>query len=179
MSKVTVQGNASGTGTLTIAAPNTNSNYTLTLPTQTGTFGLTSDPGRILQTVSAYLDNTVATSTSTYTSYLSLSITPSSASNKILVLVSGGACVTNAAGRYGYGTIYRNSTNLAAGANNDALNYIAGVNSEVFTPWSMSIIDSPNTTSATTYAFYFKTNSTAVYPNTGARMYIHALEILV
>lgn len=38
MSLVTIQGNASGTGTLTIAAPNTNSNYTLTLPTATTTF---------------------------------------------------------------------------------------------------------------------------------------------
>jgi hypothetical protein len=37
MSKVALQGNASGTGTLTVAAPNTNSNYTLTLPNETGT----------------------------------------------------------------------------------------------------------------------------------------------
>lgn len=38
MSLVTIQGNASGTGTLTIAAPNTNSSFTLTLPAATGTF---------------------------------------------------------------------------------------------------------------------------------------------
>ena len=38
MSLVTIQGNASGTGTLTIAAPNTNSNFTLTLPAATTTF---------------------------------------------------------------------------------------------------------------------------------------------
>lgn len=37
MSKISIEGNASGTGTLTIAAPNTNSNYTLTLPEATGT----------------------------------------------------------------------------------------------------------------------------------------------
>jgi len=37
MSKISLSGDASGTGTLTIAAPNTNSNYTLTLPTETGT----------------------------------------------------------------------------------------------------------------------------------------------
>jgi hypothetical protein len=45
MSKVSIEGNASGTGTLTIAAPNTNSNYTLTLPSETGTLvttGITS-----------------------------------------------------------------------------------------------------------------------------------------
>ena len=37
MSKVAIEGNASGTGTLTIAAPNTNTNRTLTLPDATGT----------------------------------------------------------------------------------------------------------------------------------------------
>ena len=37
MSKVTISGNASGTGTLLIAAPNTNSDITLNLPTTMGT----------------------------------------------------------------------------------------------------------------------------------------------
>ena len=37
MSKVAIEGNASGSGTLTIAAPNTNSNFTLSLPSETGT----------------------------------------------------------------------------------------------------------------------------------------------
>jgi hypothetical protein len=37
MSAISLQGNASGTGTLSIAAPNTNTNRTLTLPDNTGT----------------------------------------------------------------------------------------------------------------------------------------------
>jgi hypothetical protein len=37
MSKIALQGDASGTGTFTIASPNSNSNYTLNLPTATGT----------------------------------------------------------------------------------------------------------------------------------------------
>jgi hypothetical protein len=37
MSKISLEGNVSGSGTLTIAAPNTNSNFTLLLPTNTGT----------------------------------------------------------------------------------------------------------------------------------------------
>ena len=37
MSKITLSGNANGTGTLTIASPNTNSDRTLTLPDSTGT----------------------------------------------------------------------------------------------------------------------------------------------
>jgi hypothetical protein len=38
VSKVAIEGNASGTGTLTIAAPNTNTNRTLNLPDNAGTF---------------------------------------------------------------------------------------------------------------------------------------------
>ena len=37
MSKISIEGNASGTGTLTIAAPNTNTNRTLTIPDATTT----------------------------------------------------------------------------------------------------------------------------------------------
>ena len=41
MSKITLEGNASGTGTFTIAAPNSNTSYTLTLPQSTGTVVVT------------------------------------------------------------------------------------------------------------------------------------------
>jgi hypothetical protein len=37
LSKISLEGNVSGSGTLTISAPNTNSNFTLSLPTNTGT----------------------------------------------------------------------------------------------------------------------------------------------
>jgi hypothetical protein len=41
MSKIALEGNASGTGTFTVAAPNSNSNFTLTLPVATGTVVVT------------------------------------------------------------------------------------------------------------------------------------------
>jgi hypothetical protein len=41
MSKLQVQGNASGSGVITLAAPNTNSDYTLSLPAATGTVATT------------------------------------------------------------------------------------------------------------------------------------------
>lgn len=41
MSKVSIEGNALGTGTFTIAAPNSNTSYTLTLPESTGTMVVT------------------------------------------------------------------------------------------------------------------------------------------
>jgi hypothetical protein len=37
MSKIALEGNASGTGTFTVAAPNSSSNFTITLPAATGT----------------------------------------------------------------------------------------------------------------------------------------------
>ncbi len=43
MSKIALEGNASGTGTFTIASPNSNNNRTITLPDSTGTIALTSD----------------------------------------------------------------------------------------------------------------------------------------
>jgi hypothetical protein len=43
MSKISLSGNASGTGTLTIAAPNTNSDATINLPTVTGGDFIVSD----------------------------------------------------------------------------------------------------------------------------------------
>ena len=50
MSKVAIQGNASGTGTFTIAAPNSNTDRTLTLPDEAGTV-LTSASDISLQAV--------------------------------------------------------------------------------------------------------------------------------
>jgi len=43
MSKVKIQGNASGTGVVTLTAPNTNTDRTITLPDSTGTLATTAD----------------------------------------------------------------------------------------------------------------------------------------
>lgn len=43
MSKIALQGDASGTGTFTIASPNSNTSYTLTLPAATGTLATTAN----------------------------------------------------------------------------------------------------------------------------------------
>jgi hypothetical protein len=45
MSKISLSGNASGTGTFTIASPNSNTDRTLTLPDATGTILTTATPG--------------------------------------------------------------------------------------------------------------------------------------
>jgi hypothetical protein len=45
MSKVKIQGHASGTGVLTVTAPNTSTDRTITLPDSTGTLATTADTG--------------------------------------------------------------------------------------------------------------------------------------
>ena len=53
MSKVAIQGNASGTGTFTIAAPNSNTDRTLTLPDEAGTVLTSGGTGTITSTMLA------------------------------------------------------------------------------------------------------------------------------
>jgi len=112
MSKVKIQGNASGTGTLTISAPNTNTDRTLTLPDGAGEIltdastlsssnlsgalpaidgsaltGITT--GKILQVVSAKYSTQVSNSSGTsFDTGLTANITPSSTSSKIAIFVS-------------------------------------------------------------------------------------------
>jgi len=54
MSKVKIEGNASGTGTLTIAAPNTNTDRTLTLPDAAGELLTTTGDGSQLTGITSY-----------------------------------------------------------------------------------------------------------------------------
>ena len=86
MSKVSLQGNISGSGTLTIAAPNTNSNYTLTLPAESGT--LITSGGAIDVSASAPADSLVLDSSGN----LGLGVTPSTWNNtfKAMQLGAGG-----------------------------------------------------------------------------------------
>jgi hypothetical protein len=106
MSKVSITGNASGSGTFTIAAPNSNSDRTLTLPDNageiltsvsslaaanlTGTVPAARLPaGSVLQTVATYSDTKSSTNTSNAFVELStdyrVTLTPTSASSMILV----------------------------------------------------------------------------------------------
>jgi len=124
LSKVAIEGNASGTGTFTIASPNSNTNRTLNLPDNAGTFITTGSTtgidasalstgtvaaarlpaGSVLQVVNT-MNGAVATGTTTIpqddtipqntegTEFMSLSITPTSASSKLRIDV-----VVNGAG---------------------------------------------------------------------------------
>ena len=98
MSSIKLSPNASGTGIFSIEAPNSNTNRTLTLPDATGTILTNASQsipksalptGSVLQVVTASTSTEVSVSSGTYTDTgLSASITPISASSKILVLTS-------------------------------------------------------------------------------------------
>jgi len=160
MSLVAISGNANGTGTLTIAAPNTNSNRTLTLPDQTGTFITTARAGTILQIVGS---TTVGSLSSTSTSYVdttnaTVTITPSSASSKILVMVSGymlqGLVASTNINMFAQ--VLRGATVLQ-----DTIGYAqsSAGGLQASTPFSFIYLDSPATTSATTYKIQQKSST--------------------
>ena len=165
MSQVKVTGNASGTGTLTIAAPNTNSDYTLTLPTNTGTI-LTSatttgfPAGSVLQVVQGtYATETSTTSTSYVTTNLTASITPTSSSSKILILVEIIADHRNkTADTGGDFTIYRGASTDLLTRGGDTHYDNGGLNNSNYA--GMNYLDSPATTSSTSYTVYMKSRGT-------------------
>ena len=166
MSLVKVSGNASGTGTLTIAAPNTNTDYTLTLPTNTGTLISTAS----LQVVTASKTDTFSTSSTSFTDItsLSVSITPSSASSKILIMAyisaqgTPGATVTQH-------RLVRGATAIAVGdAASSRTQASAGLYSSVSDTTQQATIvflDSPATTSSTTYKCQMRVNGSTGYVN--------------
>jgi hypothetical protein len=179
MSLVKISGNASGTGTLTIAAPNTNSNYTLTLPTNTGTIltgssAITASQlpaGSVLQVVSTTKTDTFSSSSSGSwldITGMSVTITPTSASNKILI--SYNIVTSNNNGWYVMLKLVRGSTDIAIGdaaGSRTRVTTFAGLGSPLTEyPYlqSMQFLDSPATTSSTTYKLqmYFGGNTSYV-----------------
>lgn len=61
MSKIALEGNASGTGTFTIAAPNTNTNYSITLPESSGTLATTTTAGFAAGTIMLFAQTAAPT----------------------------------------------------------------------------------------------------------------------
>ena len=112
----------------------------------------------VIQVVQGVLTTQASTTSTTFvTTGLSVSITPQSSTSKILVTVNGvGQSLST---NYCFYTIYRGATNLAAVGFNEISS------SSVGQSLSICFLDSPATTSATTYALYFKVGSSTGYVN--------------
>ena len=116
--------------------------------------------GSVLQVVSATNNTLNTTSNTAWTATsLSLSITPTSSTSKILLLSTAtvGMGTANVA-NFAFG---KNGTILNAGGTNWGASFlITGSNGNSYGyPWSENWLDSPATTSATTYAVYFRVDS--------------------
>ena len=168
MSSIKLESNASGTGIFTIASPNSNTNRTLTLPDNTGTILTGSSAitrsqlpaGSVLQVVQATSTTATATTSTSFVSCgLSASITPSSASNKVLVLFST-AVFKESGNAHGITTIFRGTV---AGTNLGHVNWGFGANyaaaEECTSTNTGAILDSPSTTSSQTYTIGLRTNT--------------------
>jgi len=178
----------STSGSVTLQEPAVAGTTVLTLPAVSGTVLTTGSSGQsipraalptgsVLQVASATDSTTAVVSSTSLVSIsgLSLSITPTSSSSKILLWLSGGDFITNAPGKNLYTTFYRDSTNLATGV--DFLSRYNGVASELFLPHSMMIYDSPATTSSITYSVYAKISGNSVYFSSQTAVTMIAMEI--
>lgn len=159
MSKVAISGNASGTGVFTLAAPNSNTDRTLTLPDEAGTVLTTAGvpasampAGSVLQVVSATSNTTI--SSTTPQPLLTLSITPSSSSNKILILATAGIEGVHSTNSYVVLFVKRAGTTLMQQYTGQG-----GTSTTVWSSLSLTHLDSPATTSSISYSVDANTGS--------------------
>jgi len=120
--------------------------------------------GKVLQVVTVSTESQVATTSTSYTavSGMTLNITPSATSSKILLIHS--ANVQAGAGFYGYYTIYRDSTDISESHADRGLGSLYSSQGTQALPMHFSKLDSPSTTSQITYTVQFRSsNGTAMH----------------
>ena len=173
MSSVVIAGDTSGT--VTLAAPAVSGTTTLTLPATTGTVITTGTTGQVinkaslptgsvLQVVNATSSTLVSTTSATYvTTGLTATITPTSNTSKILVLAN--AAMQGVASQNTTITLYKNGTNLLGAVGLGYINANTLASNQIT---ATLYLDSPATTSATTYEIYFKTSGGTAYFAAGA-----------
>jgi hypothetical protein len=161
MSKISIAGASTGTATFTIESPATSTNRTLTLPDNTGTILTNATAGTVLQVVQGItttprLDMT----TNTPVQRVSLSITPTSATSKILLFYTAGDCFAASGGKLS-SAFYRNGSSIHQFTDETA-------RGDVWVVAAGNFLHSPNTTSAITYAvFHWNKSSGSVHVGDG------------
>lgn len=168
MSSVIVAGDVSGS--VTLQAPSAAGSTVITLPATSGTMLTTASSGQsipkaalptgsVLQVVQGTYATLVTNSTTTYADTgITATITPTSATSKILVQIMTNYR-TRRAGAYAYGylNMVRNSTQLLEHFNDVYTNNATDCN--IVQTQNFTYLDSPATTSATTYKMQLKAGS--------------------
>lgn len=141
------------------------------------------EQNKIIQFVSLTSTTRLATTSNTYqTTSLSASITPTSSSNKILIIASSSLYTANPSTGAAISSIFRDTTNLdPAGATGYGFSYLGGLDTVAHNvPWSVVYLDSPSSTSAITYSIKARNddNATQIYfGNTSIVQSIILLEV--
>ncbi len=146
----------STSGSVTLQEPAVAGTTTLTLPAVSGTILTTSSVGSVIQVVSTTKTDTFTNSSASFVDItgLSVSITPTSSSNKIFVMYSlmSGENASN----FPLVRLVRNSTAIAVGDAASSRTQVSSVawgsgGNNATNMQSMNFLDSPATTSSTTY----------------------------
>ena len=168
-----LQGSTSGS--VTLQEPAVAGSTVLTLPATSGTV-LTSASsvarsqlpvGSVLQVVSTTLTTLVTASSNTWTTITSASITPTSASNRILIMFN---MPVGAVGQETLSRVLRGSTVITQYASGDVTQIGWSFTGNGSAGWqgaimSGSFLDSPSTTSSTTYNLQAYQEATTLYVN--------------
>ena len=183
MSSVVISGDTSGA--ITLAAPSVAGTNTITLPASTGTVLTTGSPqsGGVIQVVQGSLAGQTSTSSSSFVSTgLTATITPKFSTSKIRIICSVLHAYVGVNGVSVFSTLYRNSTTnfqpTSSGANQN-FGQVYANSSNVLCNNTFSLLDSPATTSATTYTVYIAAGGggTAYINQNGSTSFIQLLEI--
>jgi len=135
--------------------------------------------GSVIQTVTGFYNSNFSTSSATYVSTgASITITPQFASSKIMIMVLGGMFNTDASGKQGFLTLYRNNTTNLGSATSGITQFYTGSGGNMQSDATFGYVDSPSTTSSTIYTVYMKTNTNSMtYNNDLNAVSLVAMEI--
>ena len=156
MATLRISGDTSGY--IDLRAPTTGAANVFTFPAESGTIDRLNRAGNVLQVVQAIYSTLSSSSSSTYADTgLTASITPTSASSKILVLVNQAGCGKETNNTNLNLKLVRNSTDLIEFEKIGG--YTATTAANYFGSCSACYLDSPATTSSTTYKTQFSSRS--------------------
>jgi hypothetical protein len=153
MSSITLLGDTSGS--IIIDAPAIAGSNTITLPTTGGTIRTTRTPGTVLQVIQGITPSNYTTSSSSLTATgFGLSITPSFSTSRILILLAG-QMDSGVANNQAVIQVRRATTDLGAGTGSSVFSAANRMISGI----GVVYLDSPATTSSTTYNLFFQAGS--------------------